>query len=107
MFYWAAPRASARCPLVEDQALIGMALEAYLEDAGYEVAGPFGTCAAALASLDTQTPQVAVIDYRLQDGCCLKVVRVVLSSPREGPRHGLRAPEHRAERLFRRGRPER
>jgi DNA-binding response OmpR family regulator len=55
-------------------ALIGMALEAYLEDAGYEVAGPFATCAAALVSLDTQTPQVAVIDYRLQDGCCLKRV---------------------------------
>jgi DNA-binding response OmpR family regulator len=77
MFYWAAPRASARCLLVEDQALIGMALEAYLEDAGYEVAGPFATCAAALVSLDTQTPQVAVIDYRLQDGCCLKLVRMI------------------------------
>jgi DNA-binding response OmpR family regulator len=75
MRYSAAPGASARCLLVEDQALIGMALEAYLEEAGYEVAGPFGTCAAALAALDTQTPQVAVIDYRLQDGCCLKLVR--------------------------------
>ena len=77
MRYWAAPHASSRCLLVEDQALIGMALEAYLEDAGYEVAGPFGTCAAALAALDTQPLQVAVVDYRLQDGCCLRLVRVL------------------------------
>ena len=43
--YFASP---LRCLLVEDQALIGMALEAYLEGAGYEVAGPFATSAAAL-----------------------------------------------------------
>src|SRR5688572_14582324 len=66
-----------RCLLVEDQALIGMALEAYLEDAGYEVAGPFATSAAALASLEKQMPEVAIIDYKLRDGCCLKLVRVL------------------------------
>jgi DNA-binding response OmpR family regulator len=70
--YFASP---LRCLLVEDQALIGMALEAYLEGAGYEVAGPFATSAAALASLETQTPEVAIIDYKLRDGCCLKLVR--------------------------------
>jgi DNA-binding response OmpR family regulator len=70
--YFASP---LRCLLVEDQALIGMALEAYLEDAGYEVAGPFATSAAALAALETQTPSVAIIDYKLRDGCCLKLVR--------------------------------
>jgi DNA-binding response OmpR family regulator len=77
MHYRACLATPIRCLLVEDQALIGMALEAYLEDAGYEVAGPFATCAAALASLETQTPEVAIVDYKLRDGCCLKLVRVL------------------------------
>jgi DNA-binding response OmpR family regulator len=75
MRYRASPATPIRCLLAEDQALIGMALEAYLEGAGYEVAGPFATSAAALASLETQTPEVAIIDYKLRDGCCLKLVR--------------------------------
>jgi DNA-binding response OmpR family regulator len=66
-----------QCLLAEDQALIGMALEAYLEDAGYEVVGPFATCAAALDSLETRTPEVAIIDYKLRDGCCLKLARML------------------------------
>jgi DNA-binding response OmpR family regulator len=77
MRYRASLATPIRCLLVEDEALIGMALEAYLEDAGYEVAGPFATCAAAVASLDMQTPEVAIIDYKLRDGCCLKLVRVL------------------------------
>jgi hypothetical protein len=36
------------CLIAEDQALIGMALEAYLEDVGILVAGPFASCAEAL-----------------------------------------------------------
>ena len=36
MRYRASPASPLQCLLVEDQALIGMALEAYLEDAGYE-----------------------------------------------------------------------
>jgi DNA-binding response OmpR family regulator len=36
------------CMIVEDQALIGMSLEAFLEDAGFSVAGPFLSCADAL-----------------------------------------------------------
>jgi CheY-like chemotaxis protein len=70
---------SPRCLIVEDQVLIGMGLEACLEDAGYEVVGVFGTGRAALQSLETATPDVALVDYMLNDGCCLAVVRALTS----------------------------
>lgn len=57
-----------RCLIVEDQALIGMSLEAYLEDAGYDVIGPFMRRAQALAWLETDTPELALLDVMLPDG---------------------------------------
>jgi hypothetical protein len=36
------------CMIVEDQALIGMSLEAFLEEAGFVMADPFLSCADAL-----------------------------------------------------------
>jgi DNA-binding response OmpR family regulator len=59
--------------IVEDQALIGMSLEAYLEDAGFSVAGPFLSCADALRWLEHNTPQVAVLDLLLRDGTALPI----------------------------------
>ncbi len=56
------------CMIVEDQALIGMSLEAFLEDDGFSVAGPFLSCADALRWLEHNTPHVAVLDVRLRDG---------------------------------------
>jgi DNA-binding NtrC family response regulator len=61
------------CMIVEDQALIGMSLEAYLEDAGFAVAGPFPSCADALRWLEHNTPQVAVLDVSLRDGSALPI----------------------------------
>jgi DNA-binding NtrC family response regulator len=61
------------CLIVEDQALIGMAIEACLDDAGYEAAGPFCSKADALAWLDRQTPEVAILDYVLKDGACIEL----------------------------------
>ena len=61
------------CMIVEDQVLIGMSLEAYLEDAGFSVAGPFLSCTDALQWLEHHTPQVAVLDVMLQDGTSLLV----------------------------------
>ena len=63
------------CMIVEDQVLIGMSLEAYLEDAGFSVAGPFLSCADALRWLEHHTPQVAVLDVMLQDGTALLVAQ--------------------------------
>jgi DNA-binding NtrC family response regulator len=63
------------CMIVEDQVLIGMSLEAYLEDAGFSIAGPFLSCADALLWLEHHTPQVAVLDVLLKDGTSLLVAQ--------------------------------
>ena len=65
------------CMIVEDQALIGMSLEAYLEDAGFAVAGPFPSCADALRWLEHNTPQVAVLDVSLRDGTALPIAHAL------------------------------
>src|SRR3954469_18268472 len=56
--------------LLEDEALIAINLQDELQDAGYEVAGPFTTCAAALSWLETGTPGLAILDAALNDGPC-------------------------------------
>ncbi|WP_230534543.1 response regulator [Microvirga roseola] len=61
--------------IVEDQALIGMSLEAYLEDAGFSIAGPFLSCADALRWLEHNTPHVALLDLSLRDGTSLPIVQ--------------------------------
>ncbi|HEY8381528.1 MAG TPA: response regulator [Microvirga sp.] len=66
-----------RCLIVEDQALIAMALEASLEDAGFEVAGLFGTNAAALNWLSSNTPEIALLDLLLPDGVCCELARLL------------------------------
>ena len=63
------------CMIVEDQALIGMSLEAYLEDAGFSIAGPFPSCADALRWLEHNTPEVAVLDVSLRDGTSLPIAQ--------------------------------
>jgi DNA-binding response OmpR family regulator len=65
------------CMIVEDQALLGLSLEAYLEDAGFDVAGPFFTNAEALRWLKTATPDLALLDVMLKDGTAVKVARTL------------------------------
>ena len=65
------------CMIVEDQALIGMSLESFLEDAGFSVAGPFPSCADALRWLEHNTPQVAVLDVSLRDGTSLPIAQTL------------------------------
>jgi DNA-binding response OmpR family regulator len=64
-----------RCLIVEDQALIGMSLEASLEEAGFDVIGPFARKAQALASLDSETPDLALLDIMLPDGSSVELAR--------------------------------
>lgn len=59
--------------LLEDEALIAITLQDDLQDAGYEVAGPFVTCAAALEWLGTETPNTAILDAALKDGPCREI----------------------------------
>ena len=51
--------------VVEDEALIAMDLQALLEEAGYRVLGPANSSAAALALLDSDEPDVALLDVNL------------------------------------------
>ena len=66
-----------RCMIVEDQALIGMSLDAFLEDAGFEVAGVFMSNAQALQWLEGDLPDVAVLDVMIKDGTSAAVARVL------------------------------
>jgi DNA-binding response OmpR family regulator len=66
-----------RCMIVEDQALIGMSLEAFLEDAGFEVAGVFMSNSQALEWLEGDLPDVAVLDVMIKDGTSVAVARVL------------------------------
>src|SRR5215217_881107 len=65
------------CMIVEDQALIGFSLEAYLEEAGFGTCEVFPSAAEARAWLATNTPTVAVLDYRLKDGPCTTLTGVL------------------------------
>ena len=71
----AASSSPPSCMIVEDQALIGLALEAYLEDLGFAVGEPLSSAAAALDWLETHTPSVAILDYTLKDGPCPTLIR--------------------------------
>ena len=62
------------CLIVEDQALIGMAIEAYLEDAGF-VPALVSTGDQALSWLASATPQCVILDYQLKDGPCTDLAR--------------------------------
>ena len=66
------------CLIAEDQALIALALEAALEDAGIEIAGPFGSCVAASAWVERHTPELAVLDFKLADGPCTDLAKTLL-----------------------------
>jgi DNA-binding response OmpR family regulator len=67
------------CLIAEDQALIGMALEAYFEDLGLEVAGPFASSVEAARWVETHTPELAILDFKLKDGSCSDLARSLLA----------------------------
>jgi len=51
--------------IVEDEAIVGLDLAMQLEDEGYECLGPVGTVEEALALLEEQPPDLAVLDANL------------------------------------------
>jgi len=57
-----------RVLVAEDQAIIGLMLAEGLEDAGFHVVGPYRSCAHALGSLDSERPDLAIVDFGLADG---------------------------------------
>jgi DNA-binding response OmpR family regulator len=71
--------APARCMIVEDQALIGMSLEASLEEAGFMVEGPFMSNAQALSWLESGVPDIALLDLMIKDGTSIEIARALKS----------------------------
>ena len=57
--------AGRRALVVEDETLVAMLVEDTLADAGVVVLGPVATVAEALAMLDGQRPDLAVLDLNL------------------------------------------
>jgi DNA-binding response OmpR family regulator len=56
------------CLIVEDQALIGLSLEAYLEEVGFGMCEVVPSSIDALEWLVSNTPTIVILDYSLQDG---------------------------------------
>src|SRR4051812_22446914 len=56
--------------IVEDEPIIALALEEEFLQATFLVSGPFRTCTDALSALDSEVPDVAVLDSILEDGPC-------------------------------------
>ncbi len=67
-----------RCLICEDHALIAMGIEDCLEEAGIAVAGVFASSAEALVWIEADTPEVAILDYKLRDGLCTELATVLL-----------------------------
>ena len=60
---------SNQCVLVaEDEMIIGVDLCDTVEEAGFDVEGPYDTAQSAIASLDRRTPDLAILDINLDDG---------------------------------------
>lgn len=60
--------------IVEDEAIIGMALSAAVQQAGGEVVGPASTVKAALNLLQTRPISGAILDVNLSDGVVTPLV---------------------------------
>jgi DNA-binding response OmpR family regulator len=56
--------------IAEDEAVIALELEDSLKAAGFDIAGPFATCADAENWMKTGQPDAAILDSQLKDGPC-------------------------------------
>ena len=62
------------CLVIEDQALIALSIETYLEDAGIAVQ-TVSSMAEARIWLETNTVDVAIVDFMLKDGPATELAR--------------------------------
>ena len=68
-----ASKQTRRRPLIlvaEDEAIIAIELADSLTRAGFDVAGPFATCAEAEEWVKIGKPDAAILDNLLKDGPC-------------------------------------
>lgn len=57
-----------RVLVAEDEMIIGVDLCDTVEEAGFQVEGPYDTAKSALESLERHRPDLAILDVRLEDG---------------------------------------
>ncbi|WP_162820893.1 response regulator [Microvirga calopogonii] len=62
------------CLVIEDQALIAMSIETYLEEAGM-VVQTVGSTTEARVWLEANTADVAIVDFMLKDGPATELAR--------------------------------
>lgn len=68
------------CVLVaEDELIIGVDLCDTVEEAGYQVEGPYDRIDAAMLSIQKKKPDVAILDVRLDDGEVFPLAEVLLN----------------------------
>jgi DNA-binding NtrC family response regulator len=73
-------RARVDVLVVEDEPHICRCLEEVLKDLGYRVVGPVGSAAEALALLERQHPDLALLDLGLRDGPATPVAEALDAS---------------------------
>ena len=66
---------SPRVLLAEDQFLIGIDLRDEFEARGFHVLGPLASVAGALAAIEAEAIDAAILDIRLQDGSGFELAR--------------------------------
>ena len=60
--------------IAEPDALVSIDLSDALENAGYQVLGPFATTASAVTAVEQQCPTLAIVDVTLRDGPCIALI---------------------------------
>ena len=79
--------------IVEDEFLIGLDMEAMLQDCGYITLGPCDSVVQALDVLDSESVDAAVLDFEVRDGDTIALAKRLI--------------EHDTPFIFSTGRPER
>ncbi len=69
------PLHGLRILIVEDDYYLATDARAVIEEAGGQVVGPFGTAAEAIAALDSEGADLAVIDINLGNGPAFELAR--------------------------------
>jgi DNA-binding response OmpR family regulator len=74
---WTMLARRARILVVEDEALVGLMIEAMLADCGHEPVGPVHNLAEALAVLGARGVDAALLDLGLQDGLSVPIAQAL------------------------------
>jgi DNA-binding response OmpR family regulator len=66
--------------VIEDEPLIAMMLEDFVDLLGHEIAGTADSVASALATIEAGSFDVAILDVHLRDGVCWPVADALIAA---------------------------